>query len=579
MGPIALHGAVIFATAALVVGRFRPEAERNLQRLSLGGVTLAIAHAVWLLASENSIYELVVDHTRPGLSVVRRVMGLWGGSAGSLLFFTFIIGGVLVIAPVVPRLRVVPSVVLLGLTCTSTFAANPFTTIDNPAIAGSGLSPILEHWAMIIHPPLLYLGLGLALVPAVVEPKHRRRAAMPAIAVLTVALALGGAWAYVELGWGGWYAWDPVENAALIPWLLLVASIHVVPDHMVARWFSALVWPTVFGGTAMTRTSLRTSVHSFANSDELGWFLWPLAAVVGIGAIAHAAFPPDAGSPKISVPQPTEIVDSGTEFSRLGRMVVPVVVVGYAAVVVALGTFRPFLPGEATDGAFYSRYLFPAAIIGLIALGLAPRRTTPVARLLGEALLGGLLGLGLATATGTTDWWQLTLAAALGISIVTTIASPQRPLPRTLAHLGMSLVLAGSLGGTASVSQTFPLELGESIVVDGHMITNRGIDFTDGPPPVITATVDVDGHTLRPGLSIYVERGLRLPEVATKRWLHHDVQLIIRNADDDGSVVLTANVEPLTQLVWIGALFISAGAVIGSRRPSTTTRPASLDEP
>ncbi len=573
MGSIALMGAAVGAIAALLLGRIPSTAkfERPLQLASIAGVAVAIAHAVWLLAVEDTIYELVVDHTRPGLNIVRRVMGLWGGSAGSLLFFTFIIGGVLLAAPVVPRLRAAPSVVLAGLATTSAFAANPFEKIDNPAIAGSGLSPILEHWAMIIHPPLLYLGLALALVPSLVEPKHRRTAAMPAIAVLTVALALGGAWAYVELGWGGWYAWDPVENAALIPWLLLVASIHVTPDHVAARWLSALVWPTVFCGTAMTRTSLRTSVHSFANSEELGWFLWPLAAVVSIGALGHAAVSHRASAKTSRTPR---------------RVLPPLILISYSAVVVALGTFRPFVPGDATDGVFYSRFLFPAAVAGLIGLGVAPRLTPSAkrvagdgstGRLIGEALIGGLAGIVLSAVLGTTDWWQLTLAASLGIGLATTIGGGKQPVSRALAHIGMILVLAGSLGGTASESQTFPLEQGQSIDVSGHTITNQGIEFVDGPAPVITATVDVDGHTLQPALTIYPERALRLPEVATKRWIHKDVQLIIRNADDDGSVVLTANVEPLTQMVWIGSMLIGIGALAArQRRPSRVASSAEL---
>ncbi len=559
MGSLGLIGAAVLAAVALVVGRVPKlaDSERKLQLASLVGVVVAMSHAIWLLIEANPVYELVVDHTRPGLGVVRRVMGLWGGSAGSLLFFTFVVGSVLVAAPVVPRLRAATSVVLFALTATSAFAANPFEKLDNPAIAGSGLSPILEHWAMIIHPPLLYLGLALALVPALVEPALRRRWAMPAIAVLTVALALGGAWAYVELGWGGWYAWDPVENAALIPWLLLVGSIHVGPSHPAARWLSALVWPTVFCGTAMTRTSLRTSVHSFANSEELGWFLWPLAAIVSVGALASAA------SRKIWRLTPTQ--DVGLSLQNSWRMVMPLVVVSYAAVVVALGTFRPFVPGDGTEGTFYSRYLFPAAIIGLVGLGIAPRRNSSPSRLVTEGFIGGFAGTAAAALAGTTSWWQLTFAAALGAAIVTTAAGPRQPVSRVLAHVGMILVLAGALGGTASISQTFPLDKGQSIEVGGHTITNQGIDFTDGPPPVITATVDVDRHRLNPALTVYTERALRLPEVATKRWIHEDVQLIIRNANDDGSVVLTANVEPLTQLVWLGALLVGAGALAGTR--------------
>ena len=541
MGQIALFSASVLATLALLLGRFRPTIERPLQIASVIALLVAVLHVISLLISEDTSYEIVVDHTRPGLSALRRAMGLWGGSEGSLLLFALVIGGGLVIAPVVDRLRAAPSFVIAALSSTSALAASPFERLTNPAIAGSGLSPILEHWAMIIHPPLLYIGLALSLAPALVAPASARRWSAAAIGVLTIALALGGGWAYVELGWGGWYAWDPVENAALIPWLLLVAGQHAGPTHLVSRWTALLVWPTVFCGTAMTRTSLRTSVHAFANSDGLGWALWPLAIVTSIGALLYG-------------------FATRTEMVRpLGRQrILPLILLIFAAVVVALGTFRPFIPGEATDGTFYSRFLFPVAITGLVGLGIAPRWKSASARtLLIHAVVGAVVGLVAAGLLGWTTWWQVVFAGAIGVAVVTTIGGGLRPAHRVLAHLGMVFVLAGTLGGTASLSQTHPLDQGESIVVGGHTIMNKGVRFAEGPPPVVSADMTIDGTTHVPAVAVYAERGLRLPEVATHRRLFEDVQVILRSADDDGSVLVTINVEPLTQFVWFGAAMVA----------------------
>ena len=560
MGSIALVGAVGFAFAAVLAGivqfavgeRFgvRPlRAQMLLQRLSLALVGVAVLHVVWLLASEDTTHVISVESTRPGLGVVRRIMGLWGGSAGSLLFFTLVIGGTLVIAPLTKNARVIASIVLAGLTVTTTFGAPPFERLDAPAIAGSGLSPILEHWAMIIHPPLLYIGLGLSLLPALVEPRFQRRMALVAVAILTAALALGGAWAYVELGWGGWYAWDPVENIALIPWLLLMTGAHVQPSHPIARWTTILVWPTVLAGAAMTRTSQRTSVHTFANADELARYLWPLTIVATLLVIIHQI---DRHAPA-EHPPPT-------------RRLWPLVLIGYSAFVVALGTFRPFVPGDGTDGSFYTRFLFPAAVIGAAAMGIAPRRAS-VGRISIESIIGAAIGLAITAGTGTTNWWQLVLAAAIGVGVVTTLAGAHRSTPRTLAHLGMILVLAGALGGTASSSLTFQLNEGDSREFEGYEIRNDGIEFVDGPAPVIIATFTVGDDQLQPSITVFPERGLRLPEVATRRWLHEDLQLILRDADDDGGVVVTANVEPLTQAVWLGVLLLVIGVLLQAYSP------------
>lgn len=565
MGPLLLTLAAVFATTAFLTGWFNANYQRLLQRASISFLALAVARVLWLLVTENTSFAIVVESTRPGLHPIRRAMGLWGSSSGSLLFFTLVIGGVLVAVPVVDRLRGAPSLVLAALTWTSLVAESPFEQLDAPAIAGSGLSPILEHWAMIIHPPLLYLGLALSLVPAIVEPRNSRRWSAAAIATLTFSLALGSNWAYEELGWGGWYAWDPVENVALIPWLLLVGGMHANPRHLAFRYTAIVTWPTVFAGTAMTRTSLRTSVHAFANNDQLGLTLWPLAVATTLGGFAYALS--IRGSRSASLPL--------NSLSVTRRW--PVVLITFTAVVVALGTFRPFIPGDGTAGTFYTRYLYPVAIVGLIAMGLAPRWKDKQQRVLVMLLcVGALVGATAAFVSGWTTWWQIGLAGALAGSLTATIGPGIFPLPRTLAHIGLICVLAGALGGTASTTRNLLLDPGESVAVDGHTITNGGVSFAEGPPPIISADMTIDGTTARPEVAVFVERGLRLPEVATHRGFLEDVQLILRNADDDGGVQVTVNVEPLTQFVWFGAALISISFLMTATKKRRTQTAESL---
>ncbi len=551
MGPIAILTAAILATAASLCAVRKPDLERRVTIAALAMLSLAALHLVILLATQDTSYVIVVDHTRPGLDVARRIMGLWGGSAGSLLLFSLIVGWTLVAAPLERPLAGVRPVIVAILAWSTTLAVEPFERLDNPAIAGSGLSPILEHWAMLIHPPLLYLGLALALVPGAVTPDRRARWSTASIAVLTTALALGGGWAYVELGWGGWWAWDPVENAALIPWLLLVAGLHVTPTHAIAGWSSLLVWPAVFGGTAMTRTSLQTSVHAFANSESLGWALWPLTLVVSLGAALHGIRGQRTSptGPRLAAP-----------------LLVPIIVLLSSAFVVALGTYRPFVPGDATDGSFYARFLFPVVVVGLIGLGVAPRiGRTSTTKLSSQAILGLLLGIESGALAGWSSWWQLVLAGALVAALVPTLANGIHPIGRTLAHVGMVLVQAGALGGTASTTQTFSLAIDAGELIDGHTIVNRGVELTADNPPVVTSTVEIDGNTVTPSLAVYPERRLRLPEVATLRRLHEDVQIILRSADDDGTVTITVNVEPLTQLVWFGSTLIVLSMIAQTR--------------
>lgn len=545
MGQIALVAGAVIAMFSVVCALIKPDWERPSLAAGLGLLWLAVAHLVVVLIEEDTSYVIVVEHTRPGLDPFGRVMGLWGGSEGSLLLFTVIVGSVLASAPVQRPMAIARPLVVATMAWATVLAATPFEQLTNPAIAGSGLSPILEHWAMLVHPPLLYIGLALSLVPAAVDPRVRRPWTAAAIAVLTAALALGGGWAYVELGWGGWWAWDPVENAALIPWLLLAATLHLQPDHRATHWSLLVVWPTVFAGTAMTRTSLRTSVHAFADNEALGWFLWPLTFGVGALALLHRRNHPATSRD----PAPW-------------RTLAPVAVLLSTAVVVAIGTFRPFVPGDATDGSFYTRFLFPVVIVGLVALGVAPRiPVTSSRRLVGEVSLGAAVGILVGTAVGWSTWWQLLLAGALSAGFTTTVGGGLRPTARTFAHLGMLCVVAGALGGTASVTQTFSLEQGASAEIEGSLIVNRGIELDSLEQPVLRATIEVDGRVVEPSLTIYPERALRLPEVATVRRPLEDIQVILRSADDSGTVTLTVNVEPLTQFVWSGAVLILVSMV------------------
>ncbi len=559
MGSIALVCSAISGTGAALVGFWSPTMGRLLQRLAVGCVAIAVLAAGWLLAVEDTSYELVVDHTRPGLSIVRRVMGLWGGSSGSLLLFTLIVGAVLSVAPVPAARRLVASGTIAVLAWTLVVISQPFERVGNEPIAGSGLSPILEHWAMIIHPPLLYLGLALSLVPAL-APRASRTWTVAAVAVLTIALALGGFWAYEEVGWGGWWAWDPVENVALIPWLLLLAAVHGVRGSSLSEWALALTWPAVFAGTAATRTSLRTSVHSFANADGLGWALWPLAAAAGVVAIVLATRNTTRREYR-SVPQ-----------------IVPTIVLLATAVVVALGTFRPFLDG-ATLGTFYARYLYPVAIVGLVGLGIAPSWRGPDHdRAVGGAALGALLGVLAAATAWESLWWQLVFGAAVGAALGGTVAGSRGSVRRVLAHLGVTAVLIGALGATASAQQTIGVAAGGTVEVAGHRIENLGAGLLEEDPPVIGARIRVDDDTvLEPSLTVYVERRLRLPEVATSRTLLEDVQVVLRSADDDGSAVVTVNAQPLTQFVWIGAtLIVASMAIPRVRRRPRVLQPTGL---
>lgn len=555
----AVVAALVSVGAAIARGESAERFARALLGATIALLWVSVAALVVALVREDTSLLYVVEQTRPGTSVARRVSGLWSGAQGSLLLYVAIFVTVLMIgyrgAPAWQRVGV--GLVAAGLSGASAWGADPFERVDLPPPGGVGMAPILEHGAMLIHPPMLYVGTALALAPALVrDPARARKLTFISLALLVASLGLGASWAYVELGWGGWWAWDPIENVGLIVWLLLAAAMHadlIGGGGTGERWALALrtlCWPAVIAGAAMTRTSLRTSVHAFADATELAIWLWPLAVLSGVGVLLRLRG-----------------VTKGVRHQSSRRLrksrVAPVVVLFIATVVIALGTFRPFVGGDGTEGWFYTRSLFGLTIAGVVLIGLAPlidvarhRRTIAVA---GGGTVAAFV---IALASGATQWSQLAFAASLGCGLGLVALDVRRDAVRALAHAGTLLVLVGALGGTAGTDATLSLRPGEVVEVDGHSFSLIEVNFVEGPPATVTAIVEVDGrHRLDPSVSLFPDRSLRLPEIATHSRPWTDVQAILRTADDAGDAALTIRIRPLTQLVWWGVGMIAVAGM------------------
>lgn len=578
MGTAALATCVLLALAAAFVdtaprGALRRLDQRVVPMMLAAAATMLVAatgRLVVALAQNDFTYAYVASTSRRGTSVGVRISGLWGGAEGSLLLFTAMltVAIALVPGPILRRPRALGSLVVATLAAATLFAASPFDRLALPPLSGRGVAPILEHPAMLAHPPLLYVGTVAALTPALcADHRSARRLAVAAFTTITVALLLGASWAYVELGWGGWWAWDPVENVALMPWLLLIATFHAAPSSRSTRFTYALLWPLILAGTAMTRTSLRTSVHAFADAAALRWWLWPISAIAAVAA-AFAGVRAFRRPPS----KPSRDLRRGAR-----------VLLWISVAVIGLGTFRPFVPGEATAGWFYTTTLFPVAFLGALAIGVAPQLHRPPRLALAiQIAIGALVGLGAAWLGDARAWNQLLLAAALGAGVLCLVAGQRDRWPMLLGHLGMLLVVAGALAGTTGTSRTVELAAGATATVAGHTIENIAVDTT-GPTvavPEVRAVVLVDDHErAEPSIAVFAERGLRLPEVATVSTMASDVQIILRSADDNGSITVTVNVQPLIRLVWFGAILLALSgltlAMTRRYRPSRFERSSS----
>ncbi|MGH9138492.1 MAG: cytochrome c biogenesis protein CcsA [Acidimicrobiales bacterium] len=509
-------------------------------------VLLAITAAVWLGLARLALafwrssldWEYVAEQSRTGAPWYYRLAGVWGGMEGSLLLFIGVLGVVTLIAGrrVEPLVRWTSVATLGTLAGANLLIASPFRRLDVPATEGFGMNPVLEHPAMAIHPPLLYAGLaasgGAALVAAGSSSAHPFRIARPwllvTLSLLTAAMTLGAAWSYMEQGWGGYWAWDPVENTSLLVWLAALVAIHAAPrvrQPWALAWCLA-PWLLALLGAALVRSGRTPSVHGFAEQLGIGWTIFVLAiatAAAAALAVRRARFVSG------NLSESGRWADTNSPVADPRR--VTVLLVSLAAVIVLAGTVAPVLAdlfggrSTAVRGEFYGRAVGPLAIAAVPFLAM---------RLRG-------VGVGRRRPVG----WS------------------------TVAHAGTLVLLAGIGVSTFDDAATVPLAAGTTVRAAGVDVRNDGVSVGDGSrrgTEAVTAAVDVDGHEMRPQLVVYPDRGGRLAEVAVRTGPFTDVHVVLETAIDDGTVVVTVQRRHGMWLVWLGALVMTVATLGAARR-------------
>ena len=484
-------------------------------RRALWGVTAVAWLGVLRLAVaflHNELqWEYVASHSRADAPWYYRLAGVWGGGEGSLLLFAAVVGAVACIAArrvQRPAALWTATFSVAGLVLLDLLAASPFHRLDVPAVRGFGLTPILEHPAMAIHPPLLYVGLGCTLAAAMValdggDPAAWLRAT---VAVTTLAMTIGALWSYVEQGWGGYWAWDPVENTSLLVWLAALVALHAGWRARGRVRLASVPWVLTLAGAALVRSGTAPSVHGFAEHAAVGWAL--LGGTVLTAALAWRLAPVDEAGARPWQP-------------------VAVVAMAAIAIVVALGTAYPVLADllgnrrGAVRGEFFSRTVGPVALVALPFLIL--RLRIPRARLAHVGMLVLLAGV----AASTFDR-QATV----------------------VVRDGATVDAAG-------------------VAVTGHGVTVEPGPRFDVQQ--VVATLDVDGVRMRPALVAYPERGGVLAETAVDPGVWWDVQVALVDADDTGTATVKVHRRPLVWLLWLGAAVTAAGvlAPAGFRRRRT----------
>lgn len=569
---------------------------------------LSFGALMTLFALTDLSVQLVADNSHTAKPLLYKITGTWGNHEGSMLLWVAVmaLSGAL-IAAVEYRLpeRTMQAVlaaqgfVAIGFYAFLLFSSNPFARLAEPATEGTGLNPLLQDIGLALHPPTLYLGyVGLsvafsfavgALVTRQVTPEFGRVVrpwVLGAWVFLTLGIVAGSYWAYYELGWGGWWFWDPVENASLMPWLAATALLHsvsVLASRDALRTWTILLGVVAFSmsmlGTFLVRSGILTSVHAFAVDPQRGAFILALLVIYIGGALLLFAL--RAGA-----------IVEGERFaatSREGALVVNNVLLSAILGIVLLGTLYPILAeamGERVSvGPPYFNLVgavFTIPMLAVLAVGPLLRwRRDSLARL---AMPLGLLGvIGLAAITfvafafdiGVLPLLGLVLAAVLLVASVLPLRGRNlRRVPLSVwgmvtAHLGIAVALLGMASESAFTSERLvALAPGEATEVGPWRVTFAAVDPVAGPnwtalEARLEARVgDNDPVVLRPqSRSFWAPLQQTTESALATRW-NGQLYAVVGERTEDGRWQVRLWWKPLVTLIWYGGILIALGGVL-----------------
>ncbi len=583
LGVTALWAAIILATLAVL------SAKRWVLVASAASAGVAVLVLVVALLTGDFSLAYVAETTSLATPWPYRLAALWGGMDGSMLFYASLTVGVAAYG-VKGRIPVrVSATVGLGLLLVTLLFANPFVVHDLPPVDGDGLLAILQHPAMIYHPPILYLGLTVLVVPFAHTAGHVlartdrtewmlavRRWLYTSWVLLAVGMAAGANWAYVELGWGGFWAWDPVENTALMPWLAATVFLHTSRlEETTGRLrradvvFACLPFALSVVGVYLTRSGSTGSIHSFAEDPVVGRVLLVGAAiaVVFVAFLALRSEPGRSWGP---------IRVDRTAWLGLNALLLSVTLVFVSAGTIYPAFSSVFLgDAVAVDSRFFVTTVLPLAVVVAASLAVALRTSwywVMIVALLVAGVVASVAGLRvglvlLAPAAGS--------LAGLGVAAFRARPS-QRLWPAYVAHTGMAVFLIAVAASSYGADHNGSMRPGETVVVGGHEVTLLEVDTGEADRYVyVRADFSVDGRTLSPEIRGYEEQATPVAEPALRSTLLGDVIVAVSLLFPDGETVeVSVFVRPLVWWVWVGAALMTlAGlAALSGRGGAAATR-------
>jgi len=577
-------------------------------------VAIAFGCLAWSFYSNDFSVLNVASNSNSGLPTAYRIAATWGSHEGSLLLWVLMLSIWMLAVSVfsrslpeemVARILGVMGLIAVGFLSFMLFTSNPFERLLPAAADGRDLNPLLQDPGMVFHPPMLYMGyVGFSVafsfaIAALLDgrldatwARWSRPWTTAAWIFLTIGIALGSFWAYYELGWGGWWFWDPVENASFMPWLIGTALIHslaVTEKRGAFKNWTVLLAIVAFSlsllGTFLVRSGVLTSVHAFATDPKRGIFILCFLAVVIGGSLSLYAWRANRVAP-------------GGRFELLSResmLLANSVLLLVACAAVMLGTLYPlFLDalglGKISVGPPYFESVFmplmaPAILLAGIGPLVAWRKGDPaqlIRRLRWVAIVALVGALFVPLAFGR--WAALTstglllafwILAGTLTALMTRINSKAKItsafLGMLLAHAGVGVFVVGvTLVKSYESERDLRMAPGDTTTLGGYSFRFDGVREVAGPNYAAArgaVVVTRDGETiarLAPEKRIYRVQQNPMTEAAINGGISRDIYVSLGEAVGDGAWTVRVHIKPFIRWIWFGCLMMAFGGLLAA---------------
>jgi cytochrome c-type biogenesis protein CcmF len=622
---LALMTALVLGIAPLIGAQTNRPALMNLARPSAVALFfwVTVSYVCLVISFINNDFSVlnVAQNSNSALPLMYRIGASWGSHEGSILLWCFMMAGWTIAVAVfskhlpikmISRILGVLGLLNIGVLLFTLLTSNPLDRMLPAALEGKDLNPLLQDPGMIIHPPFLYMGyVGSAVafafaIAALLSgrldaawARWSRPWVTSAWCFLTIGIALGSAWAYYELGWGGWWFWDPVENASFMPWLVATALIHslaVTEKRGGFKMWTALLAILAFSlsllGTFLVRSGVITSVHAFATDPKRGIFILGFLALVVGGSLFLFAW----RAPKANI---------GGNFGTVSResmLLTNNVLLLVATAAVLLGTLYPMLLdaldlGKISVGVPYFEAVFvPLMTPALFLIGIGPMarwRQSPVIDLAQKlkwaaavsvisAIIAPLIlrswtplvgfGLFLAIWIFATTFTQLMERAFSNRDrgvIKNLAAQPASYYGMFLAHIGVAVFIVGVTGVRGFESEKdIRMVIGSSIEAGGYDFQFLGVQAIDGPNyQAIRGVFDVTKGgkpvtRLEPEKRVYTASQMPMTEAAIDPGFTRDLYLSLGEPLNANEWTVRIHIKPFVDWIWGGCLFMALGGFL-----------------